>query len=106
MSADLFAELNSTDAKPPFPLQRQQFGLYCSRMICGERYKYIWNATDIDEFYDREIDPNELTNEISNPEYKDIIADYRLRLLDELTRCRDPLIGWTGEVQLREGRKL
>ncbi len=107
MSADLFAGVEFDGRETAVSTYNgQQFGLYCSRMICGERYKYIWNATDIDEFYDREIDPNELSNEISNPEYKDIIADYRLRLLDELTRCRDPLIGWTGEVQLREGRKL
>ena len=61
--------------------------------------------TDIDEFYDRQKDPNELRNEIGNPEYKDIIADYRIRLHDELKRCSDPLIGWTAD-QLLAGRKI
>ena len=83
----------------------QQFGLFCERMICGERYKYVWNPTDIDEFYDRQKDPNELRNEIGNPEYRDIIADYRIRLHDELKRCSDPLIGWTAD-QLLAGRKI
>ena len=40
----------------------QQFGLYCQRLVRDRKYKFIWNATDIDELYDLESDPFEMKN--------------------------------------------
>jgi len=46
-----------------------QFYSYEQRMIRTDRYKLVVNAFDTNEFYDLREDPNELTNEIGNPEY-------------------------------------
>ncbi|MFA6948506.1 MAG: sulfatase-like hydrolase/transferase [Eubacteriales bacterium] len=83
----------------------QQFGLFCERMIVTEGYKYVWNLTDTDEFYDHASDPAELKNEIHNDKYTEIIAGLRKKLYGELERCYDPIIGWN-KKQLLEGRKL
>jgi arylsulfatase A-like enzyme len=53
----------------------QQFGLYTTRMIRDKRYKYVWNLTDVDEFYDLEEDPKEFENRYEDPRYADIIAE-------------------------------
>ena len=45
-----------------------QFGLYTQRCIKTDKWKYIWNLTDIDELYDLENDPGELVNLISSSE--------------------------------------
>lgn len=42
---------------------------YKQRMIRNDRYKLVINAYDTNEFYDMQDDPNELSNEIGNPEY-------------------------------------
>ena len=84
----------------------QQFGFFNQRMLRGERYKYIWNLTDIDEFYDTLTDPGEKKNLIYEPEYADIIADYRVQLLALLKEQGDPFMngGWL-DGQLAFGRK-
>ncbi|MCL2099928.1 MAG: sulfatase-like hydrolase/transferase [Oscillospiraceae bacterium] len=83
----------------------QQFGLYSSRCIkCGD-FKYVWNLSDIDEFYDLGIDPYELHNLIYEQSKAGIIAELRVKLYDELKKCGDPMIGWTGD-QLLKGRKI
>jgi arylsulfatase A-like enzyme len=42
---------------------------YEQRMIRNDRYKLVVNAYDTNEFYDLREDPEELSNEIGNPEY-------------------------------------
>lgn len=83
----------------------QQFGLYCSRMIRDERYKYVWNMTDIDEFYDVSADPGEKTNCIADERHAGRIAKMRAALYEELKQHEDPFIGkgWL-EKQLLEGK--
>ena len=83
----------------------QQFGLYSSRCIKSGDYKYVWNLSDIDEFYDLSADPYELDNLIYEKPRSDIIADLRVKLYNELERCGDPMIGWTKD-QLLKGRKI
>jgi Arylsulfatase A and related enzymes len=83
----------------------QQFGLFCERMITDGSLKYVWNLTDVDELYDLEADPGELTNLINDDSYADKVAELRQKLYSELKRCSDGIIGWTGR-QLTEGRKL
>ena len=82
----------------------QQFGLYSARCIKSGDYKYVWNLSDIDEFYDLSADPFELDNLIYKAE-AGIIADLRVKLYNELERCGDPMIRWTKD-QLLEGRKV
>ena len=78
-----------------FSSNGQQFGLYTQRGIRTERYKYIWNATDRDEFYDLTLDPGEKVNRASDPAYKEIMKDLGAKLLAELKRRRDPFAnGW------------
>jgi len=67
----------------------QQFGLYTQRMIRNEKYKYVWNPTDIDELYDMENDPCELCNLSDREEYSEILKELRLDLLAELEAVKD-----------------
>ncbi len=84
----------------------QQFGLYTNRMIRDGRYKYIWNLTDIDEFYDLETDPGEKVNLICNEQQAPRIAEMRKALYEQLKAYSDPFVtrDWV-TAQLLEGRK-
>ena len=84
----------------------QQFGLYTTRMIRDDRWKYVWNLTDVDELYDLENDPGEKVNRIADPAEQPRIADMRRKLRDELIRHGDRLVGseWL-DRQLLQGKK-
>ncbi len=73
----------------------QQFGLVTVRCIVGEKWKYIWNAMDIDELYDLENDPGEKRNLINEPGDAPL-AQLKKLLFEELKRRDDPFIsgGW------------
>lgn len=85
----------------------QQFGLYNQRMIRGERWKYVWNMTDVDELYDLKNDPDELHNVIDDPDNAEVLAELRAKLYEELKSQGDPFLrfDWM-KRQLTEGRKL
>jgi len=53
-----------------------------------ERYKYIQytELEGMDEFYDLEKDPYELSNSISDPEYKDVIFELKTLLQQNLNK--------------------
>jgi arylsulfatase A-like enzyme len=74
-------------------------------MIVNERFKYVWNLTDIDELYDLKNDPHELTNLIRADSLTPVLSDLREKLYHELERCGDPIIRWN-KAQLLSGRKL
>jgi arylsulfatase A-like enzyme len=84
----------------------QQFGLFTTRMIRDDRYKYVWNPTDTDEFYDLEADPGEKRNLIRMAEHGGGIARMRRELHAELASHGDPFVksGWL-DGQLLEGKK-
>jgi len=83
----------------------QQFGFYCNRSIRTERFRYVWNLTDVDELYDHDTDPGELRNLAKDPAYADTLRELRLTLHDKLIAYSDPFArGWVGK-QLTEGRK-
>ena len=84
----------------------QQFGLYSARCIKRGDYKYVWNLSDIDEFYDLGADPYELDNLIGEPSRAGVIADLRAGLYHELERCGDPMARDWNKAQLLEGRKI
>ncbi|HBP39121.1 MAG TPA: sulfatase [Clostridiales bacterium] len=77
----------------------QQLGLYTQRMIRTRRWKYIWNATDIDELYDLAADPDELRNLIGDGEQEAILAELRRRLYEILIREGNEFVrnSWLGE---------
>lgn len=78
-----------------FTSNGQQFGLFTQRGIRTEKYKYIWNLTDIDEFYDLENDPGELNNLCGDMQYADIMLELGKLLIAELKRRGDPFAsGW------------
>jgi arylsulfatase A-like enzyme len=53
---------------------------HLGRLVVTDRYKYIWNDSDMDELYDLKEDPFELKNLINNNEYRDVLTDMRTRL--------------------------
>ena len=67
---------------------------YQSRMVTDGNYKYVFNAPDIDEFYDLKNDPWELCNLITEESQHDRIAHFRSRLLYWVQKSGDPLTGW------------
>lgn len=85
----------------------QQFGLYTTRMIRDNKWKYIWNTTDVDELYDLENDPDELVNLIYEPSYAGLVAEYRKKLYNELLSQGDGLVSndWMRH-QLLNNRKI
>lgn len=85
----------------------QQFGLYTQRMIRNKHWKYVWNATDIDELYDLNQDPYELTNRIKDSSLESVVRDLRYKLSTVLEEDGDRLVaGRFMKTQLRSSRKL
>ena len=82
-----------------------QFGLFSQRMVRDRRWKYVWNATAEDEFYDLESDPAELHNRATDPACRDEIARLRHRLVDWMEVAQDALLNRWTRTQLIEGRK-
>jgi arylsulfatase A-like enzyme len=70
----------------------QQFGLYTQRMLRTDKWKYIWNTTDIDELYDLEQDPHELANVIYEPQNLELVRVYRRLLYEQLLEEGDGLV--------------
>ena len=45
-----------------------------------------------EELYDKELDPHALNNLLELPEYRDILAKMRLRMLDYMRESKDGLV--------------
>ena len=65
--------------------------LYSQRMVRWGNYKYIFNAPDEDELYDLASDPHELGNCIDDPNYAEIAAEGRQRLMQWIKDSDDPI---------------
>lgn len=70
----------------------QQFGLFCQRMIRDGKYKYVWNATDVDELYDLEADPFEMSNLAAQDEDSERCLEYRKKLYEVFESLNDPVV--------------
>jgi arylsulfatase A-like enzyme len=69
----------------PFPCEQ--------RFLRTRQYKYAFNALDIDEFYDLELDPDEMVNRIDEPAYVDIIQECQDRMWHHIRELHDPIAG-------------
>ncbi len=90
-------QLENRESPDPWPLafssyNGQQFGLYCQRMIRDRKYKYVWNATDIDECYDLENDPHELVNLAVDERHETLCQNYRKKVYEIFSALKDPLV--------------
>ncbi|THE65123.1 DUF4976 domain-containing protein [Salinadaptatus halalkaliphilus] len=75
-----------------------EFGLYSQRMVRTERYKYVYNAPDVDELYDLASDPAELQNLIDHPDYEAVRRRLRDRLIAWMDDTDDPNRAWVPDV--------
>jgi len=68
-------------------------GVPCWVSLRDGKYKYIRTLVEneIEELYDLEADPEELTNLALDPQYDKLLTDYRNRLLEELRRTDAPM---------------
>ncbi len=67
---------------------------YQSRMITDGKWKYIFNAPDIDELYDLEGDRWEIRNIATDPAFREIRDRMRERMIARAEESADPLVGW------------
>ena len=51
------------------------------RMILHDRYKYVFSLHDMNELYDLQEDPFEMNNLVRDPQYADLTADMKQRLV-------------------------
>ena len=64
---------------------------FAVRAIRDARYKYVWNPQEVDELYDLEADPHELTNRINDPALSSTQEHLRARLFAWLNGIGDDL---------------
>jgi arylsulfatase A-like enzyme len=81
-------------------------GMYTIRMLQTDRYKYIFHTSDIDELYDHQSDPYELSNVAQDPDYAPDLKELKHRMVAWMDRTKDHLynewiVYWlTGDMQL------
>ena len=83
-----------------------QFGLYSERMVRDRRWKYVWNPTALDELYDLESDPAEMTNLATVSEFAGELRRLRHRLIAWLDEIDDPLLNSWTRVVLEKGLSI
>ncbi|MFW5744978.1 MAG: sulfatase-like hydrolase/transferase [Spirochaetota bacterium] len=65
--------------------------LYSQRMLRHANWKYVFNPTDLDELYDLDADPNELTNLAARSEHAATLERLQRLLMTHLVEEDDPL---------------
>ncbi len=76
-----------------------QFGSFSQRMVRDDQWKYIWNATEIDELYDLQNDPGELVNRITDPACGKEVTRLRKRLVSWMEKTEDSILNnWTRKM--------
>ena len=64
---------------------------YEQRFVRTSRFKYAFNASDVDELYDLEADPDEMVNCIDDPAYASVKAQMIERMWAHLVELDDPI---------------
>lgn len=80
-----------------------QFGGYSARMVRDANWKYVWNATALDELYDLRNDAGELVNLATDDNYADELERLRARLLEWMRESDDTLLNLWTERQIAGG---
>ena len=62
---------------------------HLGRLVVTDRFKYIANQGQMNELYDLEKDPYELTNLIDDPSQENLLSDMKARLSDWQSKTRD-----------------
>lgn len=62
---------------------------YTQRIVWMGEYKYVFNAFDYDELYHLTEDPHELTNEINNEKYQNIICRMASEMWNIMKETKD-----------------
>ncbi len=83
----------------PIHWEQTAYGVYYSyngysfevRAIRNERYKYVWNPQAINELYDLDADPYEMTNCANRPETMHLEQDLHHQLISWLNKIGDDL---------------
>ena len=82
------------------------YGHYSQRMVTDGRWKLVWNYGDLNELYDLQEDPHELTNLYYEPSSRATRDSYWEKLLSEADRFEDgQTIHWNrsgGAVRINE----
>lgn len=60
------------------------------RVLYWDKYKYIYNDKEMDELYNLEEDPFELTNRIYNEDDRELLHSMKQKLIDQQTISNDP----------------
>jgi hypothetical protein len=68
------------------------------------RYKYAYNELDVDELYDLEVDPNEMTNCIGDPAYRDVLDEMIGRMWQHIGDLDDPIAHSFNVLARRRGQ--
>jgi arylsulfatase A-like enzyme len=80
----------------PFPCEQ--------RFLRTRRYKYAYNALDIDELYDLRADPDEMINHFENPLYQDVLDEMLERMWQHIGELDDPIAHSYDVLARRRGR--
>ncbi len=59
--------------------------------VRSDRWKYVYNAGDVDELYDLHTDPHELRNLAADPALRPVVDEHRQALLEWLIDTEDTL---------------
>lgn len=65
--------------------------MFLERILWHENWKYVFNPSDLDELYDLDADPAEMTNRIDDPSADEVAHAMRRRLLARLREVGDGL---------------
>jgi arylsulfatase A-like enzyme len=75
-------------------MARHHHPLPCEqRFLRTKRYKFAYNALDVDELYDLNLDPDEMVNRIEDPDYAEIREELQNRMWDHIRELHDPIAG-------------
>jgi arylsulfatase A-like enzyme len=71
-------------------------------MVRDREWKYVWNATAVDELYHLPTDPGELRNRVHDPDAQAELRRLRQRLLDWMRQTKDLALNAWVETQISE----
>ena len=70
----------------------RQWDFYSQAMLHSGTDKFIYNFGDVDEYYDLQADPHEITNRIDDASARHRICELRTRMHEQLKRVDSPML--------------